>query len=129
MVGSESQWSDRNDPPGLEKGNWVSHFHNGYDPTYANNPHLQHSIELKPEDIPLPSIEDAPSREPRQIVFVLPKLHTIRLYVRILSILVTVIAVILILLAIGLYNHAKGHVLTFLSLGLTNRFLARQITL
>jgi hypothetical protein len=128
MVGSENQWSDHSDTLGLEKGKWVSHFHNnGDEPTYINNPHLQHPMGLEPEDIPIPSIEDAPSCEPRQIVFVLPKLHTIRLCIRILSILVTVIAVILILVAIGLYNHAKGHVLAFLSVWPTNRFTARQI--
>lgn len=88
MVGSEGQCPNT---PGIEKRNRVSQSH--MDP-----------------DTPIPSIEDDPSREPHRIVFVLPKLHTIRWCVRILSILITVIAVILILVAIGLYNHAKEHV-------------------
>ncbi|PVH73979.1 hypothetical protein DL98DRAFT_537886 [Cadophora sp. DSE1049] len=79
MVGGESQWSDHSNTPGLEKGNCVSQFHNnGYETNYTNSPHLQYSIGLKPEDIPIPSIEDASSHEPHRIVFVLPKLHTIR---------------------------------------------------
>jgi hypothetical protein len=130
MVSSESQWSGHSNTPGLEKGNWVSQFHdNGYEPTYTSSPQLQRSMGLKPEDIPIPSIEDASSSEPHRIVFVLPKLHTIRWCVRILSILVTVIAVILILAAIGLYNHAKRHVLTPLSIRLTNRLTVRQINI
>lgn len=128
MVSSESQWSGHSDTPGLEKGNWVSQFHdNGYEPTYTSSPQLQHSMGLKPEDIPIPSIEDASSSEHPRIVFVLPKLHNIRWCVRILSILVTVIAVTLILAAIGLYNHAKRYVLTSLCIRLTNRFTVRQI--
>ena len=112
MVSIESQWSSRSDTPGREKVNWVSQFHNnGYEPTYTNSLQWQHSVGLKPEDIPIPSIEDASSHEPHRRVFVLPKLHTIRWCIRILSILVTVIAVVLILAAIGLYNHAKRHVL------------------
>jgi hypothetical protein len=130
MASSESQWSGHSDTPGLEKGNWVSHFHdNGYEPTYTSSPELQHSMGLKPEDIPIPSIEDASSSEPHRIVFVLPKLHTIRWCVRILSILITVIAVILILAAIGLYNHAKRYVLASLCIRLTNRFTVRQINI
>lgn len=130
MVSSESQWSGHSDTPGLEKGNWVSQFHdNGYEPTYTSSPQLQHSMGLKPEDIPIPSIEDASSSEPHRIVFVLPKLHTIRWCVRILSILITVIAVILILAAIGLYNHAKRYVLASLCIRLTNRFTVRQINI
>ena len=118
MVGGENRWSDHSDMPGLEKGNGVSH--DGSEPTSTNNLDLRRSVGLKLEDILIPSIEGVPSREPRQIVFVLPKLHTIRLCVRILSISVTVIAVILILIAIGSYNHAKGHVSILLSVGLTN---------
>jgi hypothetical protein len=130
MVSSESQWSGHSDTPGLEKGNWVSQFHdNGYEPTYTSSPQLQHSMGLKPEDIPIPSIEDSSSSEPHRIIFVLPRLHTIRWCVRILSILVTVIAVILILAAIGLYNHAKRHVLTSLCIRHTNRFTVCQINI
>jgi hypothetical protein len=130
MVSSESQWSGPSDTSGLEKGNRVSQFHdNGYEPTYTGCPQLQHATGLKPEDIPIPSIEDASSSEPHRIVFVLPRLHTIRWCARILSILVTVIALILILAAIGLYNHAKRQVLTSLCIRLTNRFTVRQINI
>jgi hypothetical protein len=69
MVSSESQWSGHSNTPGLEKGNWVSQFHdNGYEPTYTSSPQLQRSMGLKPEDIPIPSIEDASSSEPHRIV-------------------------------------------------------------
>jgi hypothetical protein len=130
MVSSGSQWSGHSDTPGLEKGNWVSQFHdNGYEPTYTSSPQLQYSTGVKPEDIPIPSIEDSSSSEPHRIIFVLPRLHTIRWCVRILSILVTVIAVILILAAIGLYNHAKRHVLTSLCIRHTNRFTVCQINI
>jgi hypothetical protein len=129
MVGSENQWSSSSDTPSLEKGDWVSQFHNnGYEPTYTNSPQSHPSMGLKPEDIPIPSIEDSLSHEPHRIVFVLPKLHTIRWCVRILSILVTVIAVILILVAIGLYNHAKRYIFDSLRIKLINPFTACQIT-
>ena len=128
MVSIESQWSSHNDTPGLEKGSWVPQFHdNGYKQTYTGSPQLQHSMDLKPEDIPIPSIEDSSSSEPHRLVFVLPKLHTVRWCIRILSILVTVIAVILILAAIGLYNHAKRYVLTSLCIRLIDRFTVRQM--
>ena len=121
MVGSENQWSSSGDSPGLEKGDWVSQFHNnGCEPKYINSPQLHPSITLKPEDIPIPSIEDSSSHKPHRIILVLPKLHTIRWCVRILSILVTVIAVILILVAIGLYNHAKRYVFESLRIKLIN---------
>jgi hypothetical protein len=114
MVGSEGPWPNQSNTPGIEKGNWASQsYNNGYQSPYSNIPHVQHPMDPNPEDIPIPSIENDPSREPHQIVFVLPKLHTIRCCVRILSIVITVIAVILILVAIGLYNHAKEYVSSF----------------
>lgn len=109
MIDSESQWPNPSNTSGLEEGNMVSQFHI----PYTNSPHAQHPMDPNPEDIPIPSIEDDLSCEPRRIVFVLPKLHAVRWCVRALSILITVIAVILILVAIGLYNHAKEHVSNF----------------
>jgi hypothetical protein len=122
MVGNESQR--------LEKGDWVPYIahDNGSQPTYSNSPHLQRAIRVKAEDIPIPSIEDAPSCGPPHFFFVLPKLHAIRLCVRILAILVTVTAVVLILVAIALYNKAKAHVLTFQCIGRTDCFIGYQVT-
>ncbi|KAH8587849.1 hypothetical protein B0O99DRAFT_677825 [Bisporella sp. PMI_857] len=73
MVGNENQR--------LEKGDWVPYIahDNGSQPTYSNSPHLQRAIRVKAEDIPIPSIEDAPSCGPPHFFFVLPKLHAIRL--------------------------------------------------
>ncbi|KFY52477.1 hypothetical protein V496_08400 [Pseudogymnoascus sp. VKM F-4515 (FW-2607)] len=69
MVGSEGPWPSQSNTPGIEEGNWASQsYNNGYQPPYTNRPHVQHPLDPKPEDIPIPSIEDDPSREPHRCV-------------------------------------------------------------
>jgi hypothetical protein len=97
-VSSEYHWSNHSPALGLEEKKGERDCHSGQYQSY-----IRWKAE---EDIPMSSIEED---EPRRFPFILPRLNNFRLFARILAILMTVIAGILILVAIGSFNKAKKY--------------------